>query len=271
MAKDTFYFSHDYNSRGDRKMVNLLMKAGVAGIGIYWCIVEMLYEEGGYLMLSECERIAFELRTDSELVQSVIDSSLFEKDSEKFWSESVLRRIDKRKEKSAKTRESALSRWNNANALRTNSESNAIKGKESKGKKSDRGNTPTSSTSPTAEEAQPPIPPTQTVQTPTSTIATVTEVGSEKVQEVARMVWQDQIWRENTCMGQTLTMEQLQKWMGRFNASVCNDPVPDFDARKYKKMFPAWVSARKSKGDSVDVPTGPVKTSNAAPLKRATA
>jgi hypothetical protein len=117
-------------------MVNLLMKAGVAGIGIYWCIVEMLYEEGGYLMLSECDRIAFELRTDSELVQSVIDSTLFEKDSEKFWSQSVLRRIEKRNEKSAKTRESALLRWNNANALRAQSESNAIKGKESKGKES---------------------------------------------------------------------------------------------------------------------------------------
>lgn len=132
MDKDTYYFSHDYNSRNDPKMVCLLMKSGITGIGIYWCIVEMLYEQGGYLMQSECERIAFELRADCDLVRSIIACNLFARDDEKFWSESVLRRLKSRKDKSVKAREAALQRWNNANALHTHSNGYAIKGKERK-------------------------------------------------------------------------------------------------------------------------------------------
>jgi len=132
MAKETFYFSHDYNARSDRKMINLLMTCGMEGIGIYWCIVEMLYEEGGYLMRTECERIAFELRTECERITKVIDSSLFCHDEDKFWSESVLSRLQARKEKSQSARNSALKMWDNKNAMRSHSDGNAIK--ESKGK-----------------------------------------------------------------------------------------------------------------------------------------
>jgi hypothetical protein len=111
MAKESFWFKHDLNARSDRKMMSLLMKTGVQGVGIYWCIVEMLYEEGGYLMRSDCDRIAFELRTDCEAVSAVIESDLFQNDEEKFWSESVLRRLDKRKEKSDKNTKNANDRW----------------------------------------------------------------------------------------------------------------------------------------------------------------
>ena len=71
MTKGTFYFRHDCNARTDRKLINLSMKHGMQGIGIYWCVVEMLYEEGGYLPL-EYERISFELRTDTKVIQDVI-------------------------------------------------------------------------------------------------------------------------------------------------------------------------------------------------------
>jgi hypothetical protein len=136
MAVESFYFSHDYNARSDRKLVKLQMSMGMHGIGIFWCIVEMLYEEGGYIMQTECERIAFELRTDSESIKAVLENyQLFEFDNEKFWSESVLRRLELRSEKSKSARESALARWNkskDANALQTHDDRNAIK--ESKGK-----------------------------------------------------------------------------------------------------------------------------------------
>lgn len=131
MSKETYFFSHDYNARGDRKLVKLIMKHGMTGIGIYWCIVEMLYEEGGYLPL-EYERITFELRTKENVIQSVInDFDLFEKDSEKFWSESVLDRLNQRCSKSEKARESINKRWNkiktDTNVLRSNEERNTIK------------------------------------------------------------------------------------------------------------------------------------------------
>ena len=111
MAKETYYFSHDYYARTDRKLVSLAMKHGMAGIGVYWCLVEMLYEEGGAMPI-EYERITFELRTDTNVVESVInDFGLFNHDDELFWSEAVIERLKKRSEKSEKARESIRKRW----------------------------------------------------------------------------------------------------------------------------------------------------------------
>jgi hypothetical protein len=111
MSKDTYYFSHDFNARADRKMINLAMKHGMEGIGIYWCLIEMLYEESGFLP-TEYERISFELRTKEEIVQSVInDFDLFDLDDGQFWSKAVLERLQKRCEKSEKARNSILKRW----------------------------------------------------------------------------------------------------------------------------------------------------------------
>ncbi len=138
MPKDTFYFSHDFNARNDRKLISLRMSFGIESIGVYWCIVEMLFEEDGYMMRTDCERIAFELRTDISTIENVVNSTLFDKDEEKFWSNSVLRRLQLRKEKSLKNKTSAEIRWENernANALHTQSERNARKEKERKEKK----------------------------------------------------------------------------------------------------------------------------------------
>lgn len=135
------YFSHDYNARNDKKLVSLFMKHGLAGIGAFWCLVEMLYESEGIIKRSECERIAFEMRTSCDFINSVIcDFELFEFDANDFWSISVNRRIDIRNSKSEKARASASARWSkkndDANALRTQSECNAIKEKKSKVNKS---------------------------------------------------------------------------------------------------------------------------------------
>jgi hypothetical protein len=136
------YFSHDYNSRNDKKLVKAAMKFDLCtAIGAYWCIVEMLYEEGGYLLLSEYERICFELRTSNELITYLIyDSELFKNDGEKFWSETAIDRLKKRAEKSYKARESIEKRWNKYERIKiekpTKNEGNTSKVKESKVKES---------------------------------------------------------------------------------------------------------------------------------------
>jgi len=132
------YFSHDYNARGDRKLVNLLMVKKLEGVGAYWCILEMLYENEGILP-TEYERIAFELRTDNNLIKSVInDFELFIVDSNTFYSESVNSRLKIRTDKSDKARENVAKRWDkykgNTTVLQTNNDLNTIKVKESKEK-----------------------------------------------------------------------------------------------------------------------------------------
>ena len=122
------YFSHDYGARNDPKMVNLLRVMGHDGHGIYWGFVEYLYEQGGYLLLSELECYAFELHTQCDKLRDIVlNFGLFENNGEKIWSESALKRLNERKLKSEKASKSASYRWGNAEAMRTYSDSNAKK------------------------------------------------------------------------------------------------------------------------------------------------
>ncbi|MTK53120.1 Lin1244/Lin1753 domain-containing protein [Paludibacter sp.] len=131
-----YYFSHDYHARHDKKLVAATMKYGLEIVGAYWCIIESLYEEGGYLKLDEYERISYELRTSNDLIKYLIyDSLLFENDGVKFWSNTVLKRIGMCKEKSEKARKSVAFRWkNNGNTdvFQSKTDRNAIKEKENK-------------------------------------------------------------------------------------------------------------------------------------------
>lgn len=129
------FFSHDLHGRNDGKLQRVLMKHGLKGIGAFWCIIEMLYENEGVLMRTECERIAFELRVDCDFILSMIDDfDLFQNDGDVFYSKSVLNRLETINAKRDKAKKSAEMRWGYANALRTQSDGNAVK--ESKEKKS---------------------------------------------------------------------------------------------------------------------------------------
>ena len=142
MSKDTFYFSHDYNSRNDEKIKFLLRKHGITGYGLFWAIIEDLYNNANVLR-TDYEGIAFDFRVECEIVKSVIsDFDLFVFDGETFGSLSVQKRLDERDSKSIKARQSASKRWTNANAMQSQCEGNAIKEskvKEIKEKKVNKG------------------------------------------------------------------------------------------------------------------------------------
>lgn len=136
MKPDTFYFSHDYNARNDRKMIKLRLKLKMEGVGIYWSLVEMLYEEGGKIPFSDIPTIAHELRVKQGVIEQLLTGfELFENDGNIFWSNSVKRRLNKRLEKSEKAKASASHRWQNANGMRTQNEGNAIKERKGKERK----------------------------------------------------------------------------------------------------------------------------------------
>ena len=110
--KETFYFPHDYNARNDPKLQNVLIDLGVEGIGVFWCIIEQLYEQGGTLPISSSKSIAFALHVDSEVVDKVVNNyGLFKHDDENMWSDSVFNRLNRRKNISDKRKIAALSRW----------------------------------------------------------------------------------------------------------------------------------------------------------------
>lgn len=141
MGKEALWLKHDYNARGDTDMVPLRRREGMAGVGIYWCIVEMLYEQGGYLTVASLDNIAYDLRAKAEQVKRIVmEYDLFESDDVRFWSARALRGLADKKERTSKARESAKERWKkdkpDANALPLDSEGNA-KERERRGEEKD--------------------------------------------------------------------------------------------------------------------------------------
>ena len=151
--KETFYFQHDYNARNDPKLQDVLIDLGVEGIGVFWCIIEQLYEQGGTLPLHYCKSIAFALHVDFCMVEHLVnDYGLFKNDGQNMWSESVLNRLNRRKDISDKRKLAALARWrqnlenqsqastqtndnpiaNNANEMQVQTTSNASAGHKEK-------------------------------------------------------------------------------------------------------------------------------------------
>jgi len=139
MNKETFYFSHDYNARNDDKIKSMMFKHGMAGYGIYWSLIEELYNNANVLK-TDYDRIAYELRVDkSSIIDIINEYDLFVTTDGFFHSSSVQNRLDQRNKKSVTARISANKRWNkedkDADALQEECKPNAVyesKVKESK-------------------------------------------------------------------------------------------------------------------------------------------
>ena len=111
--KDTFYFPHDYNARNDQKIKILIEKYGMKGYGIFWSLVEELYNNDNKLLLNY-EILAYDLRSEPEIIKAVINNfGLFKVKPTYFSSISVGRRLLERQEKSEKAREAVSYRWTN--------------------------------------------------------------------------------------------------------------------------------------------------------------
>ena len=97
------YISHDVGARNDPKLVKAQMAMGEAALSYFWGIVEMLWENGGYLPY-DIDMITYQLPkwADSEKVRQMLTQfDLFDNDGERFWSNSALRRISEADKKCA--------------------------------------------------------------------------------------------------------------------------------------------------------------------------
>ena len=140
MAKETFYFSHDSNALTDTKILNMRADYGLEGYGLYWAIIEMMRNEEDYkLELNKNTYRAIKTLTNTTIdIEKFIkdcieDYKLFEQKDEKFYSNSLLKRMEVKEKKSAVAREKAQKRWSgNATDMQQQCNSNANKIKENK-------------------------------------------------------------------------------------------------------------------------------------------
>lgn len=109
MAKDTYYFQHDYEPTSDPKIQALLKQYDWTGYGLFWRIIEMLHSDPLH-KLPKKNFIFISLSSGSTTVEQVLnfvescisDFELFVSDGNYFWSDRVFSNIDKRDEISKK-------------------------------------------------------------------------------------------------------------------------------------------------------------------------
>lgn len=109
------YFSHDADAGSDEKCIALKIAHGLAGYGLYWSLIERLrMAEGDYTCVVNYNLISYDLRCPSTLVKAVVEDFglfAFTEDGERFYSESLMRRMQKKDEISANRSEAARKRW----------------------------------------------------------------------------------------------------------------------------------------------------------------
>jgi hypothetical protein len=156
MPKDAYYFSHDSNSRNDEKILMLRAEYGWEGYGIFWILIEMMFEnEETALKHKNLKGISVNYNIDITLLSSIVNiaitENLFVSDGEYFWSESLRKRKSEfhklREKKSLAGKKGMKERWRSVenkeidNSVITNDSTNITennKGKERKGKENKR-------------------------------------------------------------------------------------------------------------------------------------
>lgn len=97
MAKDTFWFRHDYDAADDDKTMVVIEQLGLEGYGIYWVLIEKLRGRKDYKMpFSIIPSLARRYMTTPEKMKTVVmQYGLFQYDDEGFfYSESLIRRMN---------------------------------------------------------------------------------------------------------------------------------------------------------------------------------
>ena len=120
------YFLHQSNSFYDYKIIKMRSKLGIESYGIFWAVLELLFNEENKLCIDDYNALAFSLQCDSALLKQVIeDFDLFVIEDGCFYSKRLNEHIEEINTKSIKAKENAKKRWNNATAMQPHSDRNA--------------------------------------------------------------------------------------------------------------------------------------------------
>jgi len=120
MWKGSYYFSHDGNARNDEKVLMLRAEHGWEGYGLFWALVEMMFEsKDTCLHHAHLKGIALCYNVDITVLEGVINTCLthhlFDSDGVSFWSETLRQRkqifMDARQQKSDAGKAGMAKRW----------------------------------------------------------------------------------------------------------------------------------------------------------------
>jgi uncharacterized protein YdaU (DUF1376 family) len=120
------YFIHESSSFNDYKIIKLRSKLGIEAYGIFWAVLELLFNEENKLCIDDYDALAFSLQCDSTKLKQVIeDFDLFVVEDGCFYSKRLNNHLEDINTKSNKAKENANKRWKNATAMQTQCNGNA--------------------------------------------------------------------------------------------------------------------------------------------------
>ena len=249
------YFPHDSNARNSEKMVELRMKHGAAGYGVYFMLIERLREAADYSCVVNYNSIAFDLRVSAELIKSVLrDFRLFAfsqtDEGERFYSESLRQRmkpmdemrvqrrnaaalsVAKRKERaeserSFNARSTLVAEKENARSTDVAQKSNKVK--ESKGDNN-------SSNSNNAREME-----NEAAQGALN-LEPLQPAGSTRTQATIREVLTSSpIWTQEVCMHHGISPEAFGEYVTKFERHCSIEGHDHQTNRDVQRHFNSWL------------------------------
>ena len=248
------YFPHDSNARNSEKMVELRMKHGAAGYGVYFMLIERLREAADYSCVVNYNSIAFDLRVSAELIKSVLrDFRLFAffqtDEGERFYSESLRQRmkpmdemrvqrrnaaalsVAKRKERaeserSFNARSTDVAEKENARSTDVAQKSNKVK--ESKGDNNSSNNNKREARSEEPRSALN-LEPLQ----PAASRRTSKTIGE--------ILTSNQLWREQVCIQHDITAETFADYVTKFERHCSIEGHDHQTDRDVQRHFNSWV------------------------------
>ena len=249
------YFPHDSNARNSEKMVELRMKHGAAGYGVYFMLIERLREAADYSCVVNYNSIAFDLRVSAELIKSVLrDFRLFAfsqtDEGERFYSESLRQRmkpmdemrvqrrnaaalsVAKRKERaeserSFNARSTLVAEKENARSTDVAQKSNKVK--ESKGDNN-------SSNSKNAREME-----NEAAQGALN-LEPLQPAGSTRTQATIREVLTSSpIWTQEVCMHHGISPEAFGEYVTKFEQHCSIEGHDHQTNRDVQRHFNSWL------------------------------
>lgn len=116
MAKDSYYFTHDYNARNDEKILEIRSEFGAEGYGIFWMIIETMAENNnGGVKASLIGGLSLGYGVAKILLSSIfsrcLEIGLFYEEDGNYFSKRLLSHKEYRAELSKNGRDGAAKRW----------------------------------------------------------------------------------------------------------------------------------------------------------------
>ena len=120
MALKKLYFPHEFDASSNPTLIDVNRNFGMSGIGMYWILIENLYQSNGELTDKEIAAIAwnYHINPISEMM-AVANLVLKHETDEKtnvtvYYSNGVKKRITEREERSNQARIGAKAKWGKA-------------------------------------------------------------------------------------------------------------------------------------------------------------